>query len=179
LLQGRLAQFHFASRYDKAHDQVALALIQRLAGDTVGAKLTAEQARDTLEALSKDYLDNFGVITNLALPNAIIAEKSLALKQAGYFLTLPATDKRVAARDWTAWGTFAENLALVQTLVGENSGAISILTQLLQLPYRGRIYVNVSITPALLRLDSIWDPLRGDPSFQKLCEEPKKPVAMK
>ena len=27
------------------------------------------------------------------------------------------------------------------------------------------------ITPALLRLDPFWDPLRADPAFQKLCEE--------
>ena len=49
LLQARLAQFHFDSEFDKACDQVALALTQRLAGDTAGAKLTAEQARKTLE----------------------------------------------------------------------------------------------------------------------------------
>ena len=30
---------------------------------------------------------------------------------------------------------------------------------------------NGRVTPALLRLDPIWDPLRGDPAFQKLCEE--------
>ena len=28
-----------------------------------------------------------------------------------------------------------------------------------------------AITPALLRLDPIWDPLRGDLAFQELCEE--------
>src|SRR5207248_3077408 len=31
------------------------------------------------------------------------------------------------------------------------------------------------ITPALLKLDPIWDPLRDDPAFQKLCEE-KQPL---
>jgi len=29
------------------------------------------------------------------------------------------------------------------------------------------------VTPALLRLDPLWDPLRADPAFQKLCEEKK------
>jgi hypothetical protein len=53
-------------------------------------------------------------------------------------------------------------------MFGENNRAISTLTQLLQTPYL------VPITPALLRLDPIWDPLRADPAFQKLCEE-KKP----
>ena len=38
LLQARLAQFHFDSEYDKGFDQVALALMQRLAGDAAGAK---------------------------------------------------------------------------------------------------------------------------------------------
>jgi serine/threonine-protein kinase len=59
-----------------------------------------------------------------------------------------------------------ENLAFIQTVFGENSRAISILTQLLQTPYG-----VPPITPALLRLDPIWDPLRADPAFQKLCEE--------
>ena len=66
---------------------------------------------------------------------------------------------------------FEENLALIQTIFGENSRAISTLTQLLQTPYSSWLYGPAPITPALLRLDPIWDPLRADPAFQKLCEE--------
>jgi serine/threonine-protein kinase len=66
-----------------------------------------------------------------------------------------------------------ENLAFIQTIVGEKSRTISILSQLLQTPYDSLIYY-APITPALLRLDPIWDPLRADPAFQKLCEEKQR-----
>ena len=58
LLQARLAQFHFDSQWDKGSDQVALAFTQRLAGDTAGAKITAEQARNTFEPLYRDQPNN-------------------------------------------------------------------------------------------------------------------------
>jgi hypothetical protein len=39
---------------------------------------------------------------------------------------------------------------------------------MLQIPY------GIAITPALLRLDPVWDPIRNDPRFQELAAE-KKP----
>jgi hypothetical protein len=41
---------------------------------------------------------------------------------------------------------------------------------LLEMPYNSWVYGS-TITPALLRLDPLWDPLRSDPAFQKLCED--------
>jgi hypothetical protein len=66
---------------------------------------------------------------------------------------------------------FEENFALVEMIIGDNSRAISTLARLLQTPYSGWLYSPAPITPALLRLDPLWDPLRADPAFQKLCEE--------
>src|SRR4029077_11185978 len=54
---------------------------------------------------------------------------------------------------------------------GENNRAITALIRLLKTPYYSDNYGPTAITPALLRLDPIWDPLRADSEFQKLCEE--------
>ena len=96
----------------------------------------------------------------------MLDEKKSALSDAQNAMTLLPSSK-----DRLAGPAFEENLALVQMIVGENSRAISALTQLVQTPYGGWLYSPAPITPALLRLDPIWDPLRGDPAFQMLCEE--------
>ena len=99
-----------------------------------------------------------------------MGEKDLALQL--------AERAAMMSRDKTAvrGPAMEENLALIQTMFGENRRAISTLTQLLQTPYEslGSVGISAPITSALLRLDPIWDPLRADPAFQKLCQE-KKP----
>jgi serine/threonine protein kinase/Tfp pilus assembly protein PilF len=166
LLQARQAQFHFASQVDKGNDQARLALTQRLAGDTAGAKVTAEAARDTLEQFYGDQPDNDVVVAELSLAYAAMGEKDSALNAAERAIMLLPR-----AKDSMSGPSHEENLALIQTIFGDNSHAISTLTQLLQMPYYSWLYGPALITPALLRLDPIWDPLRADPAFQKLCEE--------
>jgi tetratricopeptide (TPR) repeat protein len=165
LLQARLAQFHFASETDKIGDQMELASTQRLAGDTAGAKVTAEQARNTLEQICKNQPDNPNFAGLLSLAYATLGEKNSALNEAQSAITLVPSSK-----DRLSGPGNEENLALVEMIIGENSRAISTLTRLLQTPYYGGLYLT-PVTLALLKLDPIWDPLRADPAFQKLCEE--------
>jgi tetratricopeptide (TPR) repeat protein len=168
LLQARQTQFHFTSEFDKGINQLLLASTQRLNGDSGGAKFTAAQARNTLEPLCKNQPDNALFAAALSVANAVLGEKESALKEAERaIMLLPSIKDRVQGPG------FEENLALIQTMVGENSRAISMLSRLLQMPYSGWYYLT-PITQAVLRLDPLWDPLRFDPDFQKLCEE-KKP----
>jgi TolB-like protein/class 3 adenylate cyclase/Tfp pilus assembly protein PilF len=157
---------HFASPMDKGIKQAGLALIQRVAGDTTSAKAVAEEARNTLEPIRKEQPDNAFVAAALAVAYAMLDEKESALNEAHHAMTLVPSSK-----DRLSGPGFEENLALVEMIVGENDRAISILTQLLQTPYGGWLYIAAPVTPTHLKLDPIWDPLRADPAFQKLCEE--------
>jgi TolB-like protein/Tfp pilus assembly protein PilF len=171
LLQARLAQFHLDSQDEKEVYQVALALTQRLASDTASAKATAEQSRDILERLYRDESRSpkarAHYAADLSQAYAAMGEKELALKTAADAIMLWPR-----AKDPKVGPVFEQNLAIIQTIFGENNRAISTLTQLSQTPYSGRI------TPALLRLDPIWDPLRSDARFKKLVEESKQPIAL-
>ena len=166
LLEARLAEFHFASQYTKGYEQVALALTRRLAGDKAGAEVTAKQARNTLEQLYRDQPDNVILAARISQAFAATGEKDSALKLAERAIMLVPR-----AIDQVSGPTFEENLALIQTSLGEKSSAISTLTQLLQTPYNSWIYAPAPITPAFLKLDPIWDSLRTDPAFRKLCEK--------
>ena len=69
-----------------------------------------------------------------------------------------------------------EILARVAARMGEPGRAIAALQKLLSIPNRDPLAPDLPLTPALLRFDPMFDPLRNVPRFQKLCEDkPKTP----
>jgi len=64
-----------------------------------------------------------------------------------------------------------EVFARVAAQMGESNRAIAALQKLLSIPSEGALASRVPLTPALLRLDPMFDPLRNDQRFQKLTLE--------
>jgi hypothetical protein len=59
-----------------------------------------------------------------------------------------------------------EIAARVAGQIGEADRAIAALHKLLSIPYAGALAPNVPLTPALLRLDPMFDPLRTIRTFK-------------
>ena len=63
------------------------------------------------------------------------------------------------------------NLAMIAAWVGDKDLAFEQLDSIIRLPS--------PLSYGGLKLFPWWDPLRGDPRFEKILEEAKQPVALK
>jgi TolB-like protein/class 3 adenylate cyclase len=132
-----------------------LAWLQQLSGDTGSARTTWQQVESDLEALHSVDSENVFVIQYLAWANAALGNKAKALALAERANELEPFSKDAAkAADTQQW------LARIAAQTGESKRALSILEYSAQIP--GGVHYGD------LKLDPVWDSLRGDPRFEKI-----------
>src|SRR6516165_8397970 len=149
--------------------RVWLGWAQEVAGDRAAAQESWRQARSELESFFKEQPENYVLMGDLALTNVGLGDKAAAFA---------LIEKAMAAvpieKDALDGPIPLDILARVSAKMGESDRAIDALQKVLSVPYASTFAANVPLTPALLRLDPMFDPLRNDLRFKKLCEE-KKP----
>jgi serine/threonine-protein kinase len=140
---------------------------QDVAGDHAAAQENWRKARTELESFFKEQPDNYNLIEDLALTNMSLGDKTAALALSERGMAMLPIEK-----DAVSGAAPIETLARIAAQMGEPDRAIAALQQALSIPGEGALEKYMPLTPALLRLDPMFDPLRNDPRFKKLVASP-------
>jgi tetratricopeptide (TPR) repeat protein len=129
---------------------------QEVAGDHAAAQESWRQARSELESFLKEQPENLFLIADLALTNMGLGDKAAALRLSEQAMALVPIEK-----DAIDGSAPIEILARVAPQMGEPDRAIAALQKLLPIPSSSALFTrNLTLTPALLQLDPMFDPLR-------------------
>jgi serine/threonine-protein kinase len=141
-------------------------LLARIKGDAAAARAAFTAARAQQEEAVRARPDDGQTFCLLGLIDAGLGRKEEALREGRRALELIPV-----AKDTNAGPQVLYFFAVICAWTGERDLAIEQLETLAKMP--------LGVSYGDIRLDPHWDPLRGDPRFEKLMEEAKQPVALK
>jgi tetratricopeptide (TPR) repeat protein len=145
---------------DRAAWGLCLAQADLLKGDAANLRVHAEEARRALEEQLRETPndDQRHVLLGLAL--ALLGRKEEAVREGMKGVALDTISKDALGGPYNQ-----HQLAKIYILVGEPEKALDQLVPLLKIPYL--------LSPAWLKIDPNFDPLRKNPRFQKLVASAK------
>ena len=164
MLEGALSQSPAVSGIFPGEYRYLLGYAKQLAGDPASARPIYEAARMELEKTLQTEPDSPDVQMYLGFVHAALGDKEAAVRAAQRAITL-----RPASLDAVSAAAFEEGLTRIRAQFGEVDAALADLRRLLKTNYVGP--EQMPLTPALLRLDPAWNPLRHEQRFQELSSE--------
>ena len=141
-----------------------LGLAQQRAGNVAASKAAYEQAVQQLTqkliTVTKGSVPEAGLHSDLGVAYAGLGNAAAAISEGQKGMALSPT-----SQDPFEGPNREEAMAQIYALLGNADEAIPILKRVLHVPS------FTGITPEFMRIDPIWDPIRGDPRFIELLAE--------
>jgi serine/threonine protein kinase/Flp pilus assembly protein TadD len=148
--------------------KLLLALSQQRSGDSAAARATYQKAAQDFQRELGEVVPGSpaeaGAHAALGIAHAGSGDAASAVAEGQTAMAMYSTSK-----DPADGPELEGDMAQIYALLGDADRAVPILKRLLQIPY-SNMYPG-AITPALLRLDPVWDQIRNDPRFQELASE--------
>jgi serine/threonine protein kinase/tetratricopeptide (TPR) repeat protein len=137
-----------------------LGVVARLKGDAVAARAAFMRARADLEEEIRVHPDDLGLLSRLGLIDAALGRKEEAMREGRRALELVPIAQEAMFGSCPNEVCVTRSFAMICAWAGERELALEQLEAVTKIP-GGPSYGE-------LRLDPMWDPLRGDPRFEEI-----------